>query len=142
MMWPFKWNIFSSTFTRSYLQFELFTSMGEILWHAVLCFCTINFIILNLALLTYEAGGKSCAVPFNWNLENSNFTWHDFICFNFFFKVKLKCFDHFQRLIIYTKKLAKKGVQFSCNASTNYKWFLIGWKHNRNQQEPMRLELC
>ena len=47
------------------LVVRTFCSMGEILWHAVLCSCSINFIILNLALLTYEAGGKSCAVPFD-----------------------------------------------------------------------------
>ena len=50
--------------------------------------------------------------------------------------------------------LAEKGVQFfcntsanyvtpvqTCNTSANYKWFLIGWKHKRNHQEPIRLEL-
>ena len=37
--------------------------------------------------------------------------------------------------------LAEKGVQFFCNTSANYKWFLIGWKHKRNHQEPIRLEL-
>ena len=28
-----------------------------------------------------------------------------------------------------------------CNTSAHYKWFLIGWKQKRNQQEPIRLEL-
>ena len=37
--------------------------------------------------------------------------------------------------------LAEKGVQFFCNTSANYKGFLIGWKHKRNQREPIRLEL-
>ena len=50
--------------------------------------------------------------------------------------------------------LAEKGVQLfcntsakcvtrvqTCNTSANYKCFLIGWKHKRNQQEPIRLEL-
>lgn len=27
--------------------------------------------------------------------------------------------------------LAEKGFQFSCNATANYKCFLIGWKHKR-----------
>ena len=29
----------------------------------------------------------------------------------------------------------------TCNTSANYKRFLIGWKHKRNHQEPIRLEL-
>ena len=50
--------------------------------------------------------------------------------------------------------LAEKGVQLfrntsakcvtrvqTCNTSANYKCFLIGWKHKRNHQEPIRLEL-
>ena len=37
--------------------------------------------------------------------------------------------------------LVEKGVQFFCNTSANYKWFLIGWKHKRKHQEQIRLEL-
>ena len=56
------------------------------------------------------------------------------------------------KVIIYTKKLLNSDwlrkecsspvtrVQF-CNTSANYKWFLIGLKHKRNQPEPNRLEL-
>ena len=29
----------------------------------------------------------------------------------------------------------------TCNTTANYKWSLIGWKHKRNDQEPIRLEL-
>ena len=65
----------------------------------------------------------------------------------------------YQTLIIYTKKLLnsdwlrKECSSFvtrvqTCNTnaklvttSANYEWFLIGWKHKRNQQEPIRLEL-
>ena len=55
-------------------------------------------------------------------------------------------------LIIYMKKLLNSDwlrkeysssvtrVQ-TCNTSANYKCFLIGRKHKRNQQEPIRLEL-
>ena len=54
--------------------------------------------------------------------------------------------------LIYTKKVLKSDwlrkehsspvtrVQ-TCNTSANYNCFLIGWKHRRNQQEPIRLEL-
>ena len=63
------------------------------------------------------------------------------------------------RIIIYAKKLLNSDwlrkecsssvtrVQTckheckTCNTSANYKWFLIVWKHNRNHQEPIRLEL-
>ena len=50
--------------------------------------------------------------------------------------------------------LAEKGVRLfrntsakcvtrvqTCNTSANYKCFLIDWKHKRNHQEPIRLEL-
>ena len=37
--------------------------------------------------------------------------------------------------------LAEKGVQFFCNTSANYKWYLTSWKHKRNYWEPIRLEL-
>ena len=59
---------------------------------------------------------------------------------------------NFSRLIIYTKKLLNSDwlrkewsssvtrVQ-TCNTNANYKWFLLGWKHKRNHQEPIRLEL-
>ena len=59
---------------------------------------------------------------------------------------------NFEILIMYTKKLLnsdwlRKECSFSvtrvqtCNTSANYKCFLIGWKHKRNHQEPIRLEL-
>ena len=63
-----------------------------------------------------------------------------------------KLTSYISLLIIYTKKLPNSDwlrkecsssvtrVQ-TCNTSANYKWFLIGRKHKRNQQEPIRLEL-
>ena len=68
-------------------------------------------------------------------------------------------FHYFAILIIYTKKLlnsdwlrkecsssvtrVQTGVTRvqTCNMSGNYKRFLIGWKHQRKDQEPIRLEL-
>ena len=82
MVWPFKWKLFSSTFTWYYLYAVLtFESVEEILWcdhsnetsSAVLSHGTIYLVCSSNF---WVCGWNPMVWPFKWNLFSSTFTWY------------------------------------------------------------------
>ena len=59
--------------------------------------------------------------------------------FQLFLKVKLKCFDHFQRLIIYAKKLLNSDwLRKECSSPVTLVQITIGSDWLKTQKKPTR----